>query len=344
MLKFISKLNYKFCIFSFFILGLSFTNAKTLASSPPPALKHNAITQNIGEYYHSDSAYQKSSNLIFGADTALGQLIDAVNAGTVAPQDVMVFLDFDSTILIKQEETPHKAQYDGRPRGEELQDALPPDFHDIKNMLFALRFLNDKHIPWAVLTARPDNSNKGVAMLKEEFVNSGLKQQDLINFLSPAFRGYQLNINHNLSRKFKSYRSGIKTNNWLKSQGEISIFKLKSSSHPTQDGNLILMAHMPKSWGIYYCLKQLQEQNKLPKFVVFIDDSKTHIVAMRDSIDKTQDVLKHENLVIDFAPLREFASAVQFVLVHYARQHDHLLPAEFFTKSDDLFWPLKARK
>lgn len=343
MLKFMSKLNYKFCIFSFCILGLNLMNAMALASSEP-FLRHNAITQNIGEYYHNDSTYQKSSNLIFGADTALGQVIDAVNAGTVAPQDVMVFFDFDSTILIKKEETPHKAQYDGRPRGEEFQDALPPDFHDIKNMLFALRFLNDKQIPWAVLTARPDNSNKGIAMLKDEFVNSGVGKENLINFLSPAFRLYQLNINHNLLSKFKSYRSGIKTNNWLKSQGEISVFKLKPKSHPAQNGNLILMAHMPKSWGIYYCLKELKEQNKLPKFVIFIDDSKAHIVAMRDSIDKTQDVLRRENLVIDFAPLHEFTGSMQFILVHYARQHDHLLPVEFFTKSDDLFWPLKAGK
>jgi len=311
------------------------------------AFAYPAIVQNIGEYYYpknieqNNDARHKSS--IFGTGTALGKLLYAVDHNLLSSNDIAVFLDFDSTIIItKKEETPHKAIYDGKPRGAEYQKKLPKNLHNIQNMLFALEALNKRNIAWAIITARPElNNGHGAGKIKQELVNAGIKRHQLKDFLSPAFYNYQVNIDKELQDKFEGYKYNPESRSQLWKKGDIQEFKLSNDTHPAQEGNIILMAHMPKSWGIYYFLQQLSKhRHKSPKFVVFIDDSPENIIQMKDSINKTKNILNKEYSVLDIAPLKGFADHTQFILVHYARTDDHILPQDFFTPDKVFFQSL----
>ncbi len=294
---------------------------------------HQAIVQKAGDYYDArDNSDPKHTQkyLLFGQNTVFGNLIESVDKGKLKPDELWVFFDFDSTLVVKKEETPEKKALDGQPRGADKQKIIPKDFHDTTNMLFVLQALNERNIPWAILTARPDEKHQGINILKKELVKSGVAQEKLMTFLSPTFQKYKIDINDKLLYKFKQYLSSPKSRKLLWHEGEISEFKLNNHKHPTQDGNIILMAHIPKSWSIYYLLQKRQEKQCLPRFVVFVDDSKSNIIKMKDSINNKAEILKNLYPIIDLAPLNVFARQIQFVLIHYARQSNQLLPNNFF--------------
>lgn len=323
------------CFRIVFVLIGSVVCIKIAVASPNPV-----IVQSIGEYYHYEKL-RKSAQLLFGRQSVFGKLLDAIDSEKVKASDVVVFFDFDSTIVINKDEMKHKAEYHGNPRGYENEKTMPKDFHDIKNMLFVLKILNERHIPWAVLTARPDEKYKGIEKIKKEFIQAGVPSDELSSFLSPTFQSYQINMNDELIRKFEQYKSNPKSRDELWKQGEILGFKLNENRHPAQEGNIILMAHMPKSWGIYYFLEQKQLSGNLPKFVLFIDDSKLHMIKMKESVSEKTATEKSTGLFLDLAPLNNFTGVIQFILMHYARQSDHVLEKDFFTSDQDLFAILK---
>lgn len=310
----------------------------TVCFFPIKAMSDAAIIEKAGEYYNTvEGADSKAPQrqYLLGENTAFGQLVEAVDKGKIRPNDLWVFFDFDSTLVIKKEETPQKKAFDGHPRGSETQKSIPKNFHEITNTFFMLQALNERNIPWGIITARPDENHKGINRLKEELVKAGVERDKLTSFLSPVFKNYKVNINDKLVHKFNFFSSYPKSRDVLWKEGEISEFKLSNAKHPAQDGNIILMAHMPKSWAIYYLLEDLEHKKQLPKFIVFMDDSKTNIEKMKASLSDSPLVLSESYPIINLASLKKFAKHIQFILIHYARDPNQLLPDSFFTDDSD---------
>lgn len=287
--------------------------------------------EKLGKPYR-EVQHEQKYRYIFGKNTFAGLLIEAVICDLLKPEDILFIFDFDSTIIIKKEETPSKVAYDGKPRGSKYQKKVLHDISKIKNMQHILRMLNSMNIPWCILTARPDDITKSeIQNIKNELVNMGISEQNIESFLSPHFQNYHININSELLSKFNEYKQNKKSFDELIEQARIPQFKINNNKKPYQEGNIILSSHIPKSWGIYYVLKAIKKKfNKTPRFVIFIDDSNKNIEKTKDSINNIQkESIKKSYL--DMAPLYEFRIDTQFILVHYASQKNQKLSPQVFT-------------
>lgn len=289
-----------------------------------------AWVQAVGPYYGFLNK-QKELNYFLSPKMPLGKIIEAIDQGVLSAEDVLYFTDFDSTLVVKSEETPNKASSDGTFRGGHSQPTPPSDSHKIKNMRFVIDQLNQRQIPWVILTARPDikdqhgETGSGIEEIKQEVLKAGVPSNFLETFLSPAAKNLQINIQGALRQKFKAYWANEKSQSELLKQGEIPKHKINDSKIPSHEGNIILISHMPKAWALYFFLKQMEENGKkIPRYVFFADDSKNHMFKIRDSIE--ENVLElNKKLALDLPPLGEFKDKISFILLHYARSSDQTL-------------------
>lgn len=289
------------------------------------------IVEKVGKSYR-EMQHDKKFRYIFGNNTFAGLIIEAVISGLLRPEDILFIFDFDSTIIIKKEETPLKMIRDGQPRGSKHQKKFLHNISNLKNMRHILDMLNNINIPWCILTARPDDITKSeIRNIKDELVNMGISKQNIESFLSPSFQHYNININSELLNKFNKYKKNKNSLNELIEQARIPQFKINDNKKPYQEGNIVLSAHIPKSWGIYYVLKAINKNfNTYPKFVIFIDDSNKNITRTKNSINGIQE--EHINKsYLDMAPLYELKRETQFILIHYASKKVQKLPSQIFT-------------
>jgi hypothetical protein len=288
------------------------------------------IVEKVGKTYR-EVQYDKKSRYILGNNTFAGLIVEAVIYNLLRPEDVLFIFDFDSTIIIKKEETPLKITRNGEPRGSKHQKKFLHNISNLKNMRYILEMLNSINIPWCILTARPDDIIKPeIQNIKNELVNMGILEQNIESFLSPCFQNYRININSELLNKFNEYKKNKNSFNELIEQARIPQFKINDNKKPYQEGNIILSSHIPKSWGIYYVLKAINKNfNTYPKFVIFIDDSDKNITRTKDSINGIQEDINKTYL--DMAPLYELKRSTQFILIHYASKKDQRLFPQIFT-------------